>query len=222
MRIWKKLYKLRKVILYLTIIVTTLLSGYRYGDKLFLLLILKNISLDGMENFHFDNNSLPRINTPLVKISLDKLYNIAQASPWVEFVTISRIFPDRIKLQVKEYKPFALWDKKFLITQDGHVIKAPIGKRKLLSVVGKGANTEVFNFIKTLSLNFYDNIKELEYISERRWNIKFNSGLTIKLPDDNYQLAWQKALNIIDKNQRLHSKIKSLDMRIPDKIFIKK
>ena len=221
MKFWRRIYQWKKVISY-TIITTLIASGiYHYYQKLFLFLPLREIRIKGTNNFHFAEQNLPNKGQPIVTVQLQKLYDIAKKSPWVESLIIRRIFPYTLNIQVIEYIPFAVWNNNMIITKEGYEITKQIDDLQLLSVHGKSANINAFHFIKSLSLDTHSEIKKLEYIGERRWNVIFNNNFIVKLPDQDYQNAWHKALEIIEKHHLLQSKIKYLDMRLTDKIFIK-
>ena len=52
--------------------------------------------------------------------------------------------------------------------------------------------------------NLTKNIWSLTFVNERRWDVHFNQGLTIRLPSKNVEYAWEKVVflnenfNILD------------------------
>src|SRR4051794_37436719 len=65
-------------------------------------------------------------------------------NPWIAEATVLKLYPGRLRIEVKERKPFALWQVNgdvHVIAKDGTVLGGPV-KREFVSlplVVGKGA-----------------------------------------------------------------------------------
>ncbi len=211
----RKLYKWRKFLLAITILIIIL----NYTRHIFL--PLEHIEIIGTNHVNQKKIVLPNKGQNMFNISLQKIYNDVTSTQWVKSATITRIFPDRIKITIEEDEPFAIWNYKFLIDQDGKVIDEAINNdRNLISIIGEDANITAFEFIQYLDLDL-SQIKELEYITKRRWNITFKQGLTVKLPDKNTKTTWEEALKIIEKKKLLSENTSVLDMRVSDKFFIK-
>src|SRR6185312_9299158 len=66
------------------------------------------------------------------------------SNPWIAEATVLKLYPDRLRIEIKERKPFALWQKDgriALIADEGTVLEATAPQRfaDLPMVVGKGA-----------------------------------------------------------------------------------
>ena len=69
-------------------------------------------------------------------------------NPWVAEATVLKLYPGRLRIEIKERKAFALWQKDArisLIANDGTVLEpdVPAGFAKLPLVVGEGAGAGV-------------------------------------------------------------------------------
>ena len=215
-RLIRKLYKLRIVI---AISILALFS-IKYSSRIFL--PLKHIEFTG--NVHITENDmdyLPKLETNTLGISLKFIHEKLLSHYWVKSAIVRRILPDRIKIEVQEHIPFAVWDKKFLIDKEGNIITTQLDKERLLSIIGENANLVAYQFIKNLEISqvTLNEISELKYVNKRRWDITFYKGLTVKLPEKNTKIIWLQALDIIKKNNLLKNNLSVLDMRIPDKFF---
>jgi cell division protein FtsQ len=59
-----------------------------------------------------------------------------------------------------------------------------------------------------------------DYVGERRWNVTFDNGIVVKLPEENPELAW-RVLGTLEKRDRiLERRIAIIDLRLPDRMFV--
>jgi cell division protein FtsQ len=145
---------------------------------------------------------------------------------WIKEVTISRSLPNILNITIVEYEPFAIWqssDKKYIIDRDGNTIPfedlEEVEKMVILS--GNGANIHarslfnIFAIDSTLSQNVYS----ATWVGNRRWNIRFENGLLIKLPENDIAQGWQNLIKIYEMPGSIIG-LKVIDLRIKDKIYL--
>ncbi|MBQ4875025.1 MAG: FtsQ-type POTRA domain-containing protein [Rickettsiaceae bacterium H1] len=217
-KFFRRLKKL-KIFHFFTVLAAILLINH-HAIKFFS--PLKEIKIIGNNHIKTDELNLPKLQTNILRISLTSIYEQIISRNWTKSLAVKRIFPDKIAIEIKEYIPFAVWNKKFLINEKGKIITKEFNRKQLLSITGENANLAAYGFVTDLKLTtMLNEIKELKYINKRRWDVIFTEGLTVKLPEENSKEAWNKALKIIDRNNLLENKIWVLDMRITDKFFIK-
>jgi cell division protein FtsQ len=58
-------------------------------------------------------------------MDLDGAQRALRQVPWVRNVGLHREWPDRLKVSIEEFEPFANWNEKTLVTRDGIVFVAP-------------------------------------------------------------------------------------------------
>ena len=152
--------------------------------------------------------------------------------PWVRDVEITRsFFPNILKIEIKEKEVLALWqlnEKFYPLDMDGYVIEADyVPSGEVLLVVGPKAAEKFIDFmakIKELDPKFAERIKVANYISQRRWNIVLDdikNGVTIKLPEENYEKAWKKLLKLEKTKGILKRKLTIIDLRSEGKVVVK-
>lgn len=107
--------------------------------------------------------------------------------PWVDTVTVKRIWPDAIDIKVREKKPYARWGKNSLITEQG-VIFTPknIDQFKNLTVVTgpEPQQVKVLEIMKGIKTELADQSMELaEFTVNDRWawKVRLTNGLEILL-----------------------------------------
>ena len=180
--------------------------------------ILKTINMG-----HGDN--LLKANVIEIKQNLENL-------PWVRDVEISRsFFPNVLNIEIKEKEVLALWqlnEKFYPLDMDGYVIEADyIPSGEVLLVVGPKAAEKFIDFLKVIrkvDTEFAKRIKVANYISKRRWNIVLDdikNGVTVKLPEDDYEAAWKKLIKLEKTKGILKRKLTIIDLRSEGKVVVK-
>lgn len=150
------------------------------------------------------------------------------ANPWFAEATVLKLYPDRLRIEIKERKPFALWQKDgriALIAADGVVLESNVPARfaELPRVVGKGAEQNAQDFL-TLIARYPAIARVTEasvLVAERRWNLRLKDGVEILLPENEAELALRILVDL-DRNQKLLSRdILTIDLRLPDRVTVR-
>src|SRR4029078_344057 len=96
-----------------------------------------------------------------------------------------------------------------VISDDGAVLEPYMSRRfvSLPLVVGKGADTRARDFLALLERypQFRSQTKAAIFVGERRWNLRLNDGLDIRLPENDVGNALA-TLSKLDKGERLVSR----------------
>jgi cell division protein FtsQ len=150
-----------------------------------------------------------------------------KADPWISEATVLKLYPGQLRIDIVERAPFALWQRNgqmSVISEDGAVLEGYVSPRfvKLPLVVGKGAETRARDFLALLAR--YPQIngvtKAAILIGERRWNLRLNDGLDIRLPENDIGNALA-VLSGLDRNEHLFAKdIVAIDLRQPDRLVV--
>jgi cell division protein FtsQ len=150
------------------------------------------------------------------------------ANPWIEQATVLKLYPGRLRIDVKERKPFALWQKDgnvYVIAEDGTVLEAFVPQRfaTLPLVVGDGAEREAPAFLKLLD-RFPDiapHVQASVLVADRRWDLYLKDKMVVRLP----AAAPDKALSTLvelDHTKKLLSRdITVVDLRLPDRVAVR-
>ncbi|MEI6730266.1 MAG: cell division protein FtsQ/DivIB [Pseudomonadota bacterium] len=169
-----------------------------------------------------------KIGDPILGISLEQMRLRLQAIPRIKSAEVARVLPNQIHVKIFERQPIALWQndgKLRLIDSDGIAMEyvSPSGYKDLLLVIGEDAPEHAGDLLKILAFDpqMYKNIASASRIGERRWNIAFKNGIELKLPEKEPEQAWQHFVKMDKENSLLQKAIKSVDMRLGDRIFIK-
>ena len=129
-------------------------------------------------------------------------------NPWIADATVLKLYPDRLRIEIKERKPFALWQNDghvSLIAADGTVLRKAVPPRfaGLPLVVGKGAEQSRAGFPRLLIAR-YPAIAQLNeasvLVAERRWNLHLKGGVEVLLPENEAEQALRTLVDL-DRNQ---------------------
>lgn len=180
----------------------------------------------GEEELAMNLNLIP--NKPILGLDLEDLRTEIKKQNWVKDAQIRRILPSDLKITIIERKPIAIWQigKKFnLIDSDG-VVLTDVDSPDVLPfplIIGEGANKEAARIFATLAheKHLYEQVQSAALMGERRWNILFQNGIEVMLPAENMMEAWTKLSEMDQKEHILDRQIKSIDLRLPDRIYIR-
>jgi len=118
---------------------------------------------------------------------VDVITNEMKEIPWLEMVTIRRVWPDTLQLTITERKAIAHWNNTALLAVDGTIFSPevktyPQDLPKLAGPKGTEANL-LKNYIgMSASLQILNlQIKELNMDERRAWSMKFDDGTILNL-----------------------------------------
>jgi cell division protein FtsQ len=145
--------------------------------------------------------------------------------PMVRDVSVRKLYPSRLLVEVQERTPYALWQVNGLvqvISKDGMAIDQLADERqsRLPFVVGEDANLRVPEFLAILANagDLRDQVRAGILVSGRRWNIKLASGLEVKLPERQPEVAFANFAKLAREMRILDKDLISVDLRLPDRM----
>lgn len=169
------------------------------------------------------NQAMPLVDLDAVRASLLEL-------SWVEDARVSRQLPDTLVVDIVERTPHAVLrkaDKLVLIDGAGHeleTIGAARAKGKLI-VSGPGAGKQVAALGDLLEAApaLRPQVREAEWIGNRRWNLTFRTGQVLALPEGAKASAgaFVSFARLDGTNRLLGGKVAAFDMRAPDRIYLR-
>ena len=152
---------------------------------------LRVIEIQG-EFRHLDATAIERTVTAAIdggffSCDLPRLRDAVLAMPWVEEVSIRRIWPDRLRMQVSEQIPLARWGEDALVNVHAQVFRPPSldNYDGLVRLSGPdGSERRVVEFLqaglppaRARGLA----IREVRLDQRRHWWLVFDDGLTLSL-----------------------------------------
>lgn len=139
---------------------------------------------------------------------------------WVRDAHVERRLPDTVYVSLQEKIPLALWQKKGeleLLDEEGvPLTKERLGRfRDLLIVMGEEAPRHTPELVKNLKAEpqIVNRLKAAKWISNRRWDLVFDNGVTARLPEGEIGLALRKLAHAMEQDALLEKDIVSVDLR---------
>lgn len=152
-----------------------------------------------------------------------------EALPWVRAASVQRRLPDTVFLRVVERRPLAIWQDQgrfALIDYDGKVIVDSGLERfaGLPLVVGDDAPAHAARLLEMLwdQPELMARVKAAVRVGGRRWNVRLDNGIDVRLPEDNPAAAWAR-LAVYERTHHVLGKdVGVLDLRLPDRLIVQK
>ncbi len=164
--------------------------------------------------------------TSLVGFNAAKARDRVVALPWVESASVQKIYPDRVDVVVQEKRAFAIWQhgsELSLVERSGAVI-APFrgGHAELPLVVGQGAPDGAKDIVDEIARRpaLAERVKGYVRIADRRWDVRLDNGVTLRLPEKGIAAAIDDLLAFDQREGILSRDIAAIDLRIEDRLVV--
>ena len=166
---------------------------------------------------------------PILDIDIHAARERVLALPWIGQASIERLLPDTLVLHVIERRPLALWQyqgKLAVIDESGEVVVRenvePFGH--LLVVVGEDAPQHTAGLVRMLESqpDLVDRVEVAVRVGGRRWNLRLAGNISVRLPEEDAAAAWQDLAEYQQRYGVLTVEIKMLDLRLPDRVTVRK
>ncbi len=148
--------------------------------------------------------------------------------PWISDVSVKKLYPNRIVVNLSERLPFALWQddgKVKVVDKTGAVMSDVLETRNagLPLVVGQGANTRVEEAVALIQSapTIRAKFRAAVLVAERRWNLITTDGIEVLLPEENPQAALARVATLQETKKLLDRDLVVVDMRVPDRLFVR-
>ncbi|MCA1491660.1 cell division protein FtsQ [Sinorhizobium alkalisoli] len=175
--------------------------------------ILQQLGLDGA--------------TSLVALDIAEARRLIGELPWVESVTVRKVYPGTIEVDLTERKAFGIWQHGSdlsLIERSGSVI-ASLRDNKFATLplfVGRDAETAAADFYDEFSRwpEFRSRVKAFVRVAGRRWDLVLRNGIVVKLPERDVARAMKVLAEMEEGHRLLERDIAAVDLRLDDRTTV--
>ena len=151
-----------------------------------------------------------------------------QAMPWIKSAALTKVYPDRVVVEIEEKKPYAIWQRGqdvLIIDRDGVPI-VPYSTTRFTDlpfVVGVGAERAASELIDRIEVvpELTPRVRAYIRVAERRWDLRLDNGVTIQLPEIDPIEAAAEVVRMDRETRLLSRDIRAVDMRVSDRMVIK-
>lgn len=148
-------------------------------------------------------------------------------NPWFKSVHIERRLPDTVFIRVIERIPAARWQvdgKLALVDAEGVAMTTDNldDYKHLPIIIGQDARHKLVALFALLQAEpeIGREVKVATWIGNRRWDLKMKSGLVVRLPASQPELALSKLAMLNREQAVLKRDVVSIDLRLPEKAVL--
>jgi cell division protein FtsQ len=165
--------------------------------------------------------SLPFVSASEIRARLER-------TPLVKGAIVRKLYPNELAITLIEREAYALWQlngELSIVAADGTVVDRMNDPRfaTLPLVVGEGANKRAASYVALLEAAgpLRSKIRAGTLISGRRWNLKMENGLDVRLPEENAPAAVARLVKLEREQGILEKDILAVDLRLPDRVVVR-
>jgi cell division protein FtsQ len=167
--------------------------------------------------------------TSMLSVDLDAIRQKLLRYGWIADAHVSRRLPDTLLIDVVERTPAAIWQDNgqlTLIDANGVLLEPvePDAIPDLPLVIGPGADRQEPNYQALLAAApaMKPRVKAATWVGNRRWDLTFDSGETLALPEDGAPAALVRFAELEGARPLLGRGWLRFDMRDPTKLVARK
>ncbi len=148
--------------------------------------------------------------------------------PLIKSASVRKLYPNELVIALTEREPHALWQfngELFIIAADGTVIDLMEDERfaGLPLVVGERANLRNKDYLALLDAAgpLKGRIRAGTLVSGRRWTLKMDNGLDVRLPELGAADALARLVRLERDQKILEKDVLAIDLRMPDRVVVR-
>ena len=191
---------------------------------------LKTIKINGLssdEKKKVETELSNFLNTNIFNLKKNLILEKLNKFNFLENIYVSRIIPSSININLSKTDIIGktvVNGKVFYIGNNGNFIDSDqlLEEKNIASVFGNFEIREYLNLLKILNENNIDirNIEKYFFYKNKRWDLLFKDGLTLKLPSKKVDESMKIYKKLLDYNNLINIKI--IDLRVNNQIILTK
>jgi len=167
-------------------------------------------------------------NATLLTLDVDAARRRVETLPWIETATLVRIFPDKLRVELQERKPSAIWhdgNRTALVDAEGRLLSfvAPSNlPNGLPHIAGRGAPVAAAELRKSLARfpTIAARVRLARRIGDRRWDIELTDGVRVKLAAGDPVASLERLVHLEHEMRGLDHRGRVVDLTVPRSVAI--
>jgi cell division protein FtsQ len=178
----------------LTLLSTMLLGALFWATRMLsdpAVMPVRTVGVDGEMRFikrqRLEQVVAEAVNGSFFSIDLTRMCEQIEAMPWVKQVSIRRVWPDKLRVQVTEHEPLAYWGEEAMVSQLAEVFQPETLPKLegLVTLFGDAQQaktiTREYQRMKTLLDTAGLRLTKVWIDARQAWRIETDSGLLLQL-----------------------------------------
>ncbi len=148
---------------------------------------------------------------------------------WVETASVTRVFPDQLRIEVRERHPFAIWTpegRDALVDSSGRLLAyiSPNLASDLPRIRGAGAPAAAAALFAALSRHpdLAGRVETAVRVGGRRWTLQFDRAVSVLLPAEGQDAAIDRLADLQARESLLDTGNLVADLRLARRIAIRR
>jgi cell division protein FtsQ len=165
---------------------------------------------------------------PILAFSPETARQRIEALSWVASAAVERRLPDTVAITIVERKPIALWqhNEKITLIDAAGANLGPVAIESapaLPLIVGGDAATHASALLGLLADHpeIAKRVQASNWIGSRRWDLKLDSGVIVRLPEDGVGEALQQLADAEASSRVLERDVSVIDLRLAGKMIVR-
>jgi cell division protein FtsQ len=176
----------------------------------------------------------------ILAVDIAAIQQRLQSLPWVREATVTRHFPDRLRTNLVEHRPIALWQPTWgsrpargpatasgpaLVSDQGDIIQvsAVSPYRHLPILSGADAPAAAADLLRLVGSepSLVRLVTGAERIDSRRWNVFIDGRIEVRLPERDAAAAWHRLARLHGEQSLLTRAVEAIDLRLDDRVIVR-
>jgi cell division protein FtsQ len=165
---------------------------------------------------------------PILAFSPEAARQRIEALSWVASAAVERRLPDTVAITIVERRPIALWqhNEKITLIDSAGANLGPVAIESapaLPLVVGGDAAPHASALLALLADHpeIAKRVQASNWIGSRRWDLKLNNGVVVRLPEDGVGEALQQLADAEASSRVLERDVSVIDLRLAGKMIVR-
>lgn len=159
----------------------------------------------------------PVMDTSVLDLDLEALQKELAMLPWVKQVTVGRIFPDSLKVHIKEQRPVARWNDTAYLNPWGEIFQVGAfqGSDALIQIKGQNPKEALQQYVRIKEI-LGKNIEKVEMILQEKqegYQLYFSDGLKVVVGVSHIERRLERLTKILEHHRQYPNRMTTIDLR---------